>query len=116
MVSWIDPSFYVRLSYHVILHSQWSRFIIRYPGGRGVESMGCVREDYIEFLKSRRSIRVFKPEPVPEDLLLKVLDTARYAPSAHNSQPWRFIIVDDPDVKEKLAKLHGGCKPLKNAP
>lgn len=73
-------------------------------------------EEYLEFLRSRRSIRRFKPDKPPLDLVLKVLDTARYAPSAKNSQPWEFIVVDDPEVKDRLSVLHGGAKPLKNAP
>ncbi len=88
--------------------------VIRFKAGE--DSMSCSSEEYIEFLRTRRSIRKFKPGPIPKDLLLKVLDTARYAPSAHNSQPWRFIIIDDPIIKDKLSKIHSGAKPLKNAP
>jgi Nitroreductase len=73
-------------------------------------------DEYLEFLKSRRSIRRFKPEPPPKELILKAIDTARYAPSAKNSQPWRFIIVDDPDLKNKLASIHFSAIPLYNAP
>ena len=78
--------------------------------------MTCTPDNLLEFLKSRRSIRRFKPDPVPRDLILKVLDIARYAPSAHNSQPWRFIVVEDPSIKEELANIHGGAKPLRSAP
>lgn len=78
--------------------------------------MGCTIRDLIEFLRSRRSIRKFKPEPVPMETLLDILDTARYAPSAHNSQPWRFIIVDDPGIKDRLSRIHGGARPLRLAP
>ena len=70
----------------------------------------------LEFLKSRRSIRRFKPEAPPRDLVLRAIDVARYAPSAKNTQPWRFIIVDNPEVKAKLASIHTGASPLKNAP
>lgn len=73
-------------------------------------------ETYLEFLKSRRSIRKFKPESPPRELVLKALDIARYAPSAKNSQPWRFILVEDPEVKSKLANIHIWAKPLKEAP
>ena len=78
--------------------------------------MTCTPDNLLEFLKSRRSIRRFKPDPVQRDLILKVLDIARYAPSAHNSQPWRFIVVEDPSIKEELANIHGGAKPLRSAP
>jgi nitroreductase len=73
-------------------------------------------DEYLEFLKSRRSIRRFKSEPPPRELILRAIDTARYAPSAKNSQPWRFIIVDDPDLKSKLANIHLSARPLYNAP
>ncbi len=78
--------------------------------------MSCRVEDLFEFLLTRRSIRHFKPEPVPDDVLLKVLDLARYAPSAGNRQPWVFVVVKDPEVKDKLASLRSGAAPLARAP
>ncbi|GAB4505176.1 MAG: nitroreductase family protein [Anaerolineales bacterium] len=45
------------------------------------------------FLRSRRSIRRFKPDPVPAPVIEQILITATHAPSAHNLQPWRFVIV-----------------------
>lgn len=73
-------------------------------------------EKLLEFLKSRRSIRRFKPDPIPKELILKLLDTARYAPSAGNRQPWIFIVVDDPEIKMKLANIHPWARPLEDAP
>ena len=73
-------------------------------------------EVYLDFLKSRRSIRKFKPEQPPQEVILKAIDAARYAPSARNSQPWRFIIVTDPDLKNKLAGIHVWARPLREAP
>jgi len=73
-------------------------------------------EELLNFLISRRSIRRFKPNPVPDELILKILDVARYAPSARNFQPWVFIVVKDPEVKKKLANVHLWAKPLENAP
>jgi nitroreductase len=73
-------------------------------------------EELLNFLISRRSIRKFRPDPVPDELILKVLDVARYAPSARNSQPWVFIVVKDPEIKKKLANVHVWAKPLENAP
>ncbi|MBI2832528.1 MAG: nitroreductase [Chloroflexi bacterium] len=49
--------------------------------------------DAIEAIRSRRSIRVFKPEPVPRKVLQEVLDASRWAPSWANSQPWEFAVV-----------------------
>jgi F420 biosynthesis protein FbiB-like protein len=45
------------------------------------------------FLRTRRSIRRFKPDPVADEAISRVLATATFAPSAHNTQPWRFFIV-----------------------
>ncbi|MCX5797617.1 MAG: nitroreductase family protein [Elusimicrobia bacterium] len=51
---------------------------------------------------ARRSIRRYKPDPVPEEHLTQLLEAARLAPSGSNSQPWRFKIVQDPATKAKL--------------
>ncbi len=72
--------------------------------------------ELLNFLMSRRSIRRFKPDPIPDEVLLKILDVARYAPSARNSQPWVFIVVKDVEIKRKLANIHPWAKPLENAP
>ncbi len=57
-----------------------------------------------EALKQRRSIRKFQSKPVPKELVFGVLAAAGWAPSAHNSQPWRFIVVQDGTVKRVLAE------------
>lgn len=51
------------------------------------------RTPFLELAEKRRSVRAYKPEPVPEDLLQTVLEAGRLAPSAANKQPWRFIVV-----------------------
>src|ERR1041385_6062917 len=51
--------------------------------------------DLHNFLRTRRSIRRFKPEPIPDSVIQSILTTATYAPSAHNRQPWRFCVVTD---------------------
>jgi nitroreductase len=73
-------------------------------------------DEHLEFPKSKSSIRRFKSEPPPRELILRTIDTARYAPSAKNSQPWRFIVVDDPDLKSKLANNHLWARALYDAP
>ncbi len=55
----------------------------------------------------RRSIRRYRPDPVPEEAILTLLDAARWAPSAHNRQPWRFCVVRDAVRKETLARAMG---------
>ena len=57
-----------------------------------------------EVIAKRRSIRRYDPRPVPKEHLLKILDAARLAPSARNKQPWRFVVVTDPERKKRLAE------------
>lgn len=59
--------------------------------------------DLFDIVKQRRSIRKYLPKPVQKEVILEVLMAAGCAPSAHNSQPWRFIILLDDPVKRKLA-------------
>jgi F420 biosynthesis protein FbiB-like protein len=58
----------------------------------------------IGVLKERRSIRKYQSRPVPEELIRDVLEVAGWAPSAHNAQPWRFIVLTDPRAKSRLAE------------
>ena len=60
-----------------------------------------------EFIRSRRSVRRFLPEPVPEDILKRILETATWAPSAHNSQPWRFAVLAGEESRRRLADAMG---------
>jgi F420 biosynthesis protein FbiB-like protein len=48
-------------------------------------------------------VRRFKPDPVPDSVLTRILSTATLAPSAHNRQPWRFCVLTTPEIKKKLA-------------
>jgi coenzyme F420-0:L-glutamate ligase/coenzyme F420-1:gamma-L-glutamate ligase len=59
--------------------------------------------DFHTFLRTRRSIRRFKADPVPDSVIENILTTATYAPSAHHRQPWRFAVIKDLSVKTKLA-------------
>ncbi len=59
--------------------------------------------DFHDFLRKRRSVRKFSPEPVADAAIERMLLTATRAPSAHNRQPWRFCVVRRPDVKTRLA-------------
>jgi len=59
--------------------------------------------DLHNFLQTRRSIRRFKPDPVSDSVIQNILSTATYAPSAHNRQPWRFVVITSFAVKIQLA-------------
>ncbi|QQY78813.1 nitroreductase [Keratinibaculum paraultunense] len=63
--------------------------------------------DVLSAIKDRRSIRKYSDKPVEEEKLLKVLEAARLAPSARNEQNWKFIVVKDPETKEKLTEAIG---------
>ncbi len=58
--------------------------------------------DFYKAVQSRLSIRAYKPDPVPEEALNRILEAARLAPSAKNLQPWKFIVVKDPAVRAAL--------------
>jgi nitroreductase len=60
-------------------------------------------EKLAELIKSRRSVRKFQDKPVPEDLLLKALELATWAPNGGNFQPWRFLIVTNKELIRKMA-------------
>ncbi|MFH0844673.1 MAG: nitroreductase [Pseudomonadota bacterium] len=60
--------------------------------------------DTIECIKTRRSIRQFKPEPVPREVLMDVIHTAKWSPSYKNSQPWELIILSGAK-KQKLTEI-----------
>jgi F420 biosynthesis protein FbiB-like protein len=59
--------------------------------------------DLHTFLRTRRSIRRFKADLIPDSVIEDILTTATFAPSAHHRQPWRFAVVTDLSVKTKLA-------------
>ncbi len=68
-------------------------------------------------IEERRTIRRFKPDvPVPQELILELLEAARLAPSGSNLQPWRFIVVKDEETRKKIAEIAGNQPFLKEAP
>jgi nitroreductase len=60
--------------------------------------------EFIEVVRKRRSIRKYRPDPVPQEDIDYILEAARLAPSWANSQCWRFVVVTDPQVKEAMAE------------
>ena len=58
--------------------------------------------DTLDAIRSRRSIRTYRDQPVPEDLIRKLLAAAMQAPSARNQQPWQFIVIDDRAILAKI--------------
>jgi nitroreductase len=69
----------------------------------------------LELIKHRKSVREFLDIPVERDKIMTCLEAARLAPSASNSQPWRFIVVDDRELKNRLCDAAFGGIHLFNA-
>lgn len=60
--------------------------------------------DFMNLLKSRRSVRQFQDKPVPEEVVRMLIEAATWAPSAGNRQNWMFTVVSSADVKKKMAE------------
>jgi coenzyme F420-0:L-glutamate ligase/coenzyme F420-1:gamma-L-glutamate ligase len=64
-------------------------------------------EHFLELLRSRRSIRRYQQKAVPQSLVDQLLTAAIWAPSAHNRQPWRFVVISGQEKKSQLAQAMG---------
>src|SRR5919205_243150 len=65
--------------------------------------------DVHEALYTTRAMRRVKPDPIPEDVQRRILDAAIRAPSGGNTQGWRFLLVDDPEVKARIGPIYRRC-------
>ena len=72
--------------------------------------------DAIEALRTRRSVRTYKPDPVPKDLLAQIVDCGRLAATALNIQPWDFVVIADGKKRRELADLTDYGKFIADAP
>jgi coenzyme F420-0:L-glutamate ligase / coenzyme F420-1:gamma-L-glutamate ligase len=68
---------------------------------------GTSAQIFQRLARTRRSIRRYAPQLIPHDILADLIETACWAPSAHNRQPWRFCVVTDPAVKAALSERMG---------
>lgn len=59
--------------------------------------------DLATLMHSRRSVRQYQDTPVPRELIMQMLEAARWAPSPHGRQPWRFVVLTQPEPKQRLA-------------
>jgi nitroreductase len=75
-----------------------------------------IQMDVFEAIKTRRSVRAFTNENVGEEILIKILDAGRWAPSGINNQAWRFIVVRSRDTVQKLSELTIYGKTMLSAP
>ena len=62
--------------------------------------------DIFEAINTQRAMRRLKPDPVPDELIWKLLDAAVRAPSGGNRQPWNFIVIRDPATKKQIAEWY----------
>jgi len=65
---------------------------------------------------SRRTVRDFLPEPVPQEVLDRCFDAARFAPSSSNLQPWEFVVIRDPRIRQLANAVCLDQQPAKSAP
>ena len=63
-------------------------------------------DEFVKLVRRRRSVRKFKPDPIPEEYIKEVLEAARWAMSGANGQPWEFIVVKDQATKDKMAEQY----------
>jgi F420 biosynthesis protein FbiB-like protein len=63
--------------------------------------------EFFEIIRGRRSVRAFRPDPLPREQVEAVLEAARWAPSPHGRQPWRFAVVESAAARERLADAMG---------
>ncbi|MFW9969895.1 MAG: nitroreductase family protein [Candidatus Odinarchaeota archaeon] len=72
--------------------------------------MDLIKNDFIDFIKQRKSSRNFIYQKIDKETILNILECARWAPSGDNSQPWKVCIVIHPTVKRMLSELskYGG--------
>jgi nitroreductase len=61
-------------------------------------------ESFLELVKKRRSIRSFKPDPVPDEAIDRIIEVARWAPSGFNLQPWEFVVVKKEELRMKIVQ------------
>jgi len=70
----------------------------------------------LEAILSRRSIRSYTAEQVPDQVVEELLEAAMSAPSAHNKQPWHFILIDDRKILDEISRIHPWASMLRKAP
>ncbi len=72
--------------------------------------------DVLTALMSRRSVRKYQPQPVPAELIEKLLRAAMQAPSVQNAQPWEFVVLDDPNLLAQIPKICPNAPMAADAP
>ncbi|MBI4334150.1 MAG: nitroreductase family protein [Chloroflexi bacterium] len=69
-------------------------------------------DDFLELVTRRRSTRRFKPDPIPDEYVDKIIEAARWSPSGANVQPWEFVIIKDKVTKDKIYEFISEMNPI----
>jgi nitroreductase len=70
----------------------------------------------LKAIKTRRSIRKYKKETIPDDILEELLEAGMSGPSGGNNKPWQFIVINDPKILEEVPNIPSGAPFASNAP
>lgn len=63
-------------------------------------------DEFLELARSRRTVRGFLAKEVPQEYVEKILEAARWAPSGGNSQPWEFVVIKDPEMRQRIVEFY----------
>ena len=72
--------------------------------------------DVYEAVRTRLTVREFKPDPVPDEVVEKLLRAVQWAPSSRNRQPWRLVVVRDKDTLRKIGSIASSGRFVADAP
>ncbi|XP_028175611.1 iodotyrosine deiodinase 1, partial [Ostrinia furnacalis] len=75
------------------------------PARRSDEEVLKRSREYYELMAERRTVRAFSPEPIPDGVLENIIKTAGTSPSGAHTEPWTFVVVQDPDMKEAIRTI-----------
>ena len=79
------------------------RGLIRYERERlSREEMVAAAREFLETVRVRRTVRDFSSDPVPDEVIAMAIEAASLAPSGANMQPWKFVVVRDPEIKREI--------------
>jgi nitroreductase len=67
--------------------------------------MGREEMDVYDCIRTRRTVREFKPDPIPDEIVHKILQAGRWAPSSSNTQPWHFVVIKNRDTIAAIGKI-----------
>lgn len=62
-------------------------------------------DDFLQLVQKQRSIRLYKPDPLPDKYIDDILEAARFTPSGANSQPWEIVVVKDKIIKDQIVEI-----------